>query len=419
MKIMLMSVGTRGDMEPFLALGEILREKGEQVICAFPEEFRELAEDSCLEFASLGIRYSELLNSDVAKVAMGGSGSGLKKFLANIRLAQNQTDMNKELLIRQQEIVQSENPDRILYNGKAIYPIIWGLENNGRNILICPLPYMHYVRNHTHVAFHRNYSPFLNRLTYSLADFGLAMTVGISAKWLNIERKFTRKHVKTALRTNQAIYTISPSLFTRPDTWGNNLSVQGYHERKYTREWQPDKKLNIFLERHKSDRILFVTFGSMLNSEPEEKTKILLDIFKRNKIPAIINTAAGGLVRPSSYDADLFYFVPQLPYEWIFPKVYGVVHHGGAGTTHAAIKNGCASLIIPHIIDQFAWDAIVADLGVGPKGIRVGKITQKSLEPKILALLYNRSYKQKAEEVALRMEKEVLREEVYRAITGV
>ena len=71
MKIILTSVGTRGDMEPFLALGEILKEKGHHVICAFPEQFRSLAEDANLEFASLGEKFIELLNSAMGKAAMG------------------------------------------------------------------------------------------------------------------------------------------------------------------------------------------------------------------------------------------------------------------------------------------------------------------------------------------------------------
>ena len=71
-------------MEPFLAIGELLKEKGHQVICAFPEQFRNLAEDSNLEFASLGAKYIEMLDSNIGKAAMGGDGSGLKKFLAYI-----------------------------------------------------------------------------------------------------------------------------------------------------------------------------------------------------------------------------------------------------------------------------------------------------------------------------------------------
>ena len=54
MKILLISIGTRGDMEPFLAIGDILKEKGHEVLCAFPEHFRSLAKESNIEFASLG-----------------------------------------------------------------------------------------------------------------------------------------------------------------------------------------------------------------------------------------------------------------------------------------------------------------------------------------------------------------------------
>jgi sterol 3beta-glucosyltransferase len=100
MKIILISIGTRGDMEPFLAIGEILKENGHQVICAFPEQFRNLAEDSNMEFASLGTEFIDMLDSDVGKDALGG-GSGLKKILANVKLVSNQTEVNKQLVNKQ------------------------------------------------------------------------------------------------------------------------------------------------------------------------------------------------------------------------------------------------------------------------------------------------------------------------------
>ena len=93
MKIILISIGTRGDVEPFLAIGEILKEKGHQVICAFPEQFRNLVEDSKMEFASLGTKFIEMLDSDAGKAALGGSG--LKKIFAYIRLATSQKEINK------------------------------------------------------------------------------------------------------------------------------------------------------------------------------------------------------------------------------------------------------------------------------------------------------------------------------------
>ncbi len=414
MKIILVSVGTRGDMEPFLAIGELLKEKGEEVVCAFPEQFRELAESSGLQFASLGLKFMELLESEIGKAAMGGSGSRAKKILAYFKLAVNQKESSIELLNKQYELIEREKPDRIVYNGKAVYPIIWGLKNRGKNILISPFPYMHFVKDHAHIAFNSNYGAFLNKFTYALANFGLITTVMISKKWLNLKEKITRREIRVALKNNKAIYTISPSLFPRPDYWKDNLKVLGYHGKSKVTNGQAHKDIIEFLE--KQNKVLLITFGSMSNPEPEEKTKLIIDILERNKIPAIINTASGGLVKIDRYDPNLIHFVDQIPYEIILPKIYGVIHHGGSGTTHMGLKHGCATMILPHIIDQFVWNKIIYSLGAGPKGIKIGKITRKNLEPKIIELISNRSYKERAEQIASRMNKENFREEIYKTI---
>ncbi len=416
MKIILISVGTRGDMEPFLAIGELLKEKGHQVICAFPEQFRDLAEGYNMEFASMGTKFIEILESDTGKAALGGSDSGLRKIIAFIKLAGKQTEINKELIDKQYKLIESEKPDRIVYNGKAIYPVIWELSNKGKAILVSPVPFIHYVKNHTHVAFNSNFGPFLNKLTYSLANFGLITTVKISARWLKLTEKIPRKKLKKALLSNKTIYTISPSLFPRPDYWNENMKILGYQEHNKKIDWQPGQDLNTFLEKHINNRIMFITFGSMTNPEPEKKTEIIVEILERNNIPAIINTASGGIVKPAKYNSGLIHFVSQIPYDWIFPKVYGVIHHGGSGTTHLALKYGCAIMIIPHIIDQFVWNKIIYNIGAGPKGIKISKLTSANLEPGILELINNSSFKEKAEHIAFQMRKEDHKEEIYKSI---
>ena len=154
----------------------------------------------------------------------------------------------------------------------------------------------------------------------------------------------------------------------------------------------------------------------MPNPEPKQKTKIILEIIEQNKIPAIINTASGGLVKPDKFNSELIYFVSQISYDWIFPKMYAVIQHGGAGTTHLAIKYGCATMIIPHFMDQFVWDKITFDMGVGPKGVKISKITNKNLEPKVLELLNNRSYKEKSAKIADLMKNENFIDEIYSTI---
>ena len=78
MKIILTSIGTRGDIEPFIAIGKFLKEKGHQVICAFSEQFRELTECCNLEFVSFGKKLDDLSETDAARALMGG-GSRINK----------------------------------------------------------------------------------------------------------------------------------------------------------------------------------------------------------------------------------------------------------------------------------------------------------------------------------------------------
>jgi UDP:flavonoid glycosyltransferase YjiC (YdhE family) len=110
MKIILTAIGTQGDIEPFLATGKILKEKGHKVICAFSEQFRDLTESCDLEFASLGRQLYDLNNSEFGRIIMGG-GTGLKKIIAFYKLAINSTDANKEKESLLYELIQQEKPD--------------------------------------------------------------------------------------------------------------------------------------------------------------------------------------------------------------------------------------------------------------------------------------------------------------------
>lgn len=417
MKIILISIGTRGDVEPFLAIAELLKEKGHRTICAFPKQFENLAKESQIEFVPLTPKFIEILNSELAQTTMSSKGSIFKKYGNLIKLYRQSRSVTKTLFEEQFDLIEKEKPERIVFNGKATYPVIWGIENPNKSIQVSPVPcYIHYVKSHPSVGFVRNYGTFLNKLTYSLTNFLLMRTILSTTKGFKKFRKISGRRITKEILTKKMIFTVSPSIFPRPDYWPKNAQVLGYHERYKISNWKASEKLERFLERH--DKILFVTFGSMTNLEPAEKTKTIIDVLEQYRIPAIINTARGGLVEPTEYDTDLIHFVSEILYDEIFPKMYAVIHHGGSGTTHIALKHGCTSMIIPHILDQYLWNNLISDLGVGPKGIAIDKITKQKLEPRILDLISNQSYKTKAVQVAEEMIKEDFREELYKTIVG-
>lgn len=155
----------------------------------------------------------------------------------------------------------------------------------------------------------------------------------------------------------------------------------------------------------------------MINSNPEKTTQTILNILDQLKVPTIINLAAGGLVQLEEFkENDLFYFTKQIPYDWVLDKCYGIIHHGGSGTTHSSIKYGCVSMILPHIFDQFGWNNLIDKKGLGPKGVAINKITEQNLKPLILDLLENKRYKLKASEIAEKMGRENFENELYESI---
>ena len=411
MKVLLLSIGTRGDIEPFLAIGELLNQQGHEVVCVFPEQFRSLAEDSGYRFLSLGKEFVDMLDSPAGKSAMGGSASTWKKIKAYIKLARIFGPLRKKLMERQYKILVAEHPDRLIHHSKTIYGFIWGLEHPGRNILIHPVPYaMHPVKEYSHILFNNNYGSLVNKLTFKLANFGLVKTLVKDAAAIDLGKKITSKLAKKVLESSKAVYMLSPTLISRPDYWPDHVEVLGYHERNKKVQWQPDMGLLDFLERHQ--KFLLITFGSMTNPNPGEKTQIIVTQLQQLGIPAIINTAGGGLVVVDDYDSSLIHFVNRIPYDYILNKTYGIMHHGGSGTSHMAIKNGCASLIIPHIIDQFFWNKLLVKKGVGPKGPSITHLNAKNIGALLTDLWTNPVYKENAETLAAHMAKEEFKDKL-------
>ena len=411
MKVLLASIGTRGDMEPFLAIGELLQKAGHETVCLMPEQFRPLAEAGGHTFETLGPEFMEMLESDLGKRALGGSGSAWQKFNAYRKLQKQYTQINILLMQRQQEVIDRLNPDRIVHSAKVIYPIVWELTHPGQTQIVSPIPYvLHPVRNQSHVAFNRNLGQFLNGLSYQLALWGLTRHILTTSKSLTLPQHPTKPQLRKALLAAPAMYTVSPTLFETPEEWPEQVQVVGYHERNKINNWSPSLNLLKFLGKH--PKCLMVTFGSMTSPKPEYNTEVLLNTLSRLSIPAIVVKAGGGLKEPEIYYKELFHFEETIPYEWILPKVYGLIHHGGSGTTHLAVKYGCASLIIPHIIDQFLWNRILNEKGLGPKGPGITKISESRLLPLIKDLWENPSYKDTARELAAAMRGEEFREEV-------
>lgn len=414
MRIILTSLGTRGDIEPFLAIGELLKEQGHEVICAFESEFESLVIESRMEFLSLDGGISHALLKDRLSHTLKEKFS-LRKLGEYRRLYLDGLAYSRELVYRQSQVVSEVKPDKVIYSGLTNYPVIWSMDHPGKAILLLPVPFLyHYVQNHSFLLFRTDFGPMINKWTYRFAHYLISQGIALSARKSNIEEKTNASKIRKFLKRNKTIYTISRALFPQPDYWEDHSKVLGFYQRTRRSTWYPDQKLLDFLIAH--EKIVFVTFGSMINRNPEKVTRIFMDIFTKYNIPVIFNTFSGGLIAPSDYDHTQFLFVSSIPYDYIFRHIHSVIHHGGSGTTHNGLKWGCPTLIIPHIFDQFVWNDLIAERGLGPKGPSIYRFTCTAVESKILDLYTNESYKERAVELARKMNEEDLKEELCRFI---
>jgi len=170
---------------------------------------------------------------------------------------------------------------------------------------------------------------------------------------------------KLRKQCNPVLYGYSPLVIPKPPDWKEWTHVTGYWFLNRPSDWQPPSDLVDFLESGPPP--VYIGFGSMTHRHPEQMTELVLKALKRTKQRGILQIGWGAL---SSRDLpDDVFKLDFIPFDWLFPKMAAVVHHGGAGTTSAGIRAGIPSIIVPFFADQFFWGQRVFRLGVGPQPI--------------------------------------------------
>ena len=170
------------------------------------------------------------------------------------------------------------------------------------------------------------------------------------------------------------LYGFSRYVLPAPTESDAGQHVTGYWNMP-TRNWQPPKELDDFMAQ--GNTTVSFGFGSMAGQKPEELTEIVKTAIHRLGIRGIMITGSGMLANTQS--SDQLYCINSIPHDWLFPHVHAVVHHGGAGTTGAALQAGVPSVIVPFAVDQPFWAARVKALGVGGESIPRRKLTVDNL----------------------------------------
>jgi sterol 3beta-glucosyltransferase len=212
------------------------------------------------------------------------------------------------------------------------------------------------------------------RLSHQLSD---------RAAWMAFKRPMALAREKvlglsgrpTAIGNPAVLYGFSRHVLQIPSDGTRKRHVTGYWSLPAATSWSPPPALEKFLSH--GSPIVSIGFGSMASAKPEDVTALVLEAVRKAGVRAVLLSGWGGLA--SIPDADDVFCADALPHDWLFPRVAAAVHHGGAGTTGAALTAGVPSIVVPFAADQPFWGARVAELGVGPKPIPRKRLTSDLL----------------------------------------
>ncbi|OOG74811.1 glycosyltransferase [Algoriphagus sp. A40] len=410
MKFLLISIGTRGDIEPFLAQAEILTQAGHEVHCLFPEQFRETVEKLGFHFLGFDKRFLEMLETDSGKSVMGGGGNTFTKIKNFIQLIRSSFGLQKTLNSQQKEAIDSIQPDRVVFHPKALYCTLPAMAEPKKYFQLSPIPNLIHPNPefpHLGLSKWKPFSAKWNLKTYDWVNMARYMTFNKFLKeyYPNFPGiDFSVKSIQAFERNQlQVLYQISPTLFHKQAIWPEAAHITGFFARNQNQNYTPAPSLEAWLINH--PKAVLLTFGSMSNPKPKEYSTKIIQLLEKHRIPAIVNLSWGGLQKIET-GGDSIHYVNQIPYDWVLPKLYGIIHHGGSGTTHSGAKSGAVQLIVPHIMDQYFWNRLVHSKGLGPLGTSIHNFNSYKFENALLDFWTNPKYKKNALDIAEKMANE-------------
>lgn len=360
MRFSIHTLGTRGDMQPYLALARGLRSRGHDVMVVAPEQFAGMAEAEGVHFAALPAAFLDLLDSAEAKDVIGKSGAG---FGAGFKLIKFYRGLMREVLDTEWQADRDFGPDAILYHAKALGAPHIATRLGVPSFLASPLPGFTPT-----AAFPTPVLPFadlgpLNRASHALMIHGgnVMFAKGIR-EWR--EESLGLPGRGKAVPAAGTLYGYSPHVLPRPADWGPDVAVTGYWFLD-SADWAPDEALAGFLAA--GDRPVYVGFGSMPGADPARLTQMVVEGLRRAGKRGVIATAGGALMKLEGMD-DM-HFIAGAPHDRLFPLMHATLHHGGAGTTGAALRAGRPTAICPFLGDQPFWARRIEALGVGPAAL--------------------------------------------------
>lgn len=353
--ITILCSGSRGDIQPYIALAQQLIHLNKSVRIVAGKSYETFITDYGIDFYPLSMDYqSSVIDPELIQDAQS-SDNPLKMLLTFNKMKNYVVGLTGEMFNA------CKGSELIIYHPGCSIGYFAGEILGIPSILASPFP-MHKTKEILSIiAYGKTKMP--KAMSYSLLQ-GLLWMAGKTGVVSFLKKEFGKlpenfgNPFERIDSKHPAIVSCSNYVFPRPKDWNSYLYQDGYwfvEEDNY----RPNRIITEFLS--KGEKPIYIGFGSVFDRRhKDEIVQIIVETLKRTNQRAILS----GMGELDKHYENIL-SVSDIPHSWLFNQVSLVCHHGGSGTTAAGFRAGVPSVIIPFSNDQFAWAHRAYDLGVG------------------------------------------------------
>ena len=407
MRITILTQGTRGDVQPCIALGVGLRKAGHQVTIASHQLFEDFISENGLDFTDIGGDPSQWHQKKQWKKGDGKGFNWIKADRDRLLETANQQLDKLWKACQDADVILWTNLFMICHQmAEALNIPSFGINpypTSPTNNFACPWSFGRYLDGFR----------LYNWLTWMISfQVYWQLLRKVVNQWFqkNLQKPgFSWRgayHDIVIEKQTPVIFGFSPSLLPKPTDWQDWLHVTGYWFLDTPKSYKLPQDLVNFLEKGESP--IYIGFGSVANDQPEVTTNIILQALKLTGYRGILDLGWGG-INKASIDNDQIFWIDKtynILHEQLFPHLKGLVHHGGSGTTTVGIKSGIPTTIIPTFGDQFLWARQISNLGLGTPPIFKSNLNVDTLASALDILVKNKTITNKTQEFSQKLKAE-------------
>lgn len=393
MNILLIAFGTRGDVQPVIALGKGLQAAGQRVRLVAGANFHAWIASHGLEVVETQVDIQAMMQSETG-VAWVQARSPFDE-IRQMRKLYESTGLE----IARDILRAAEWADLIVGGFTSDNAAQAVAQQLGKRYITHALQPLHPTRlgEATNVPFKVHGESILNVWSTRFAE---QMLFSVYEKPMNAFRAelgqppHTRKSYYDALHAVPALFAFSPQVVPPPPDWPAHKRITGYWFLDEASGWQAPDDLQAFLQAGSAP--LYIGFGSMSDSDGKATGEMIVQALRENKLRAVLAQGWAGLNINNNAQAEDVLVLKSAPHDWLFPRMAAVVHHGGAGTTAAAFRAGVPQFIVSHFGDQHYWGRRVYELGVGPKAVPRRRLNHANMRDGLRDLTQQDSFRRNA-----------------------